>query len=105
MSTIIYRKLVRDKIPEIIEKSGKAYCIDHLGEEAFINELYSKLDEEVEEFRQNRSVDELADILEVVFAISEARGVTPLELEQIKADKAEARGGFKKKLLLVSVEE
>ncbi len=105
MSTIIFKKLVRDRVPEIIRESGKACCVEQLSEEDYITELYRKLDEETSEFKQSRSTDELADILEVIFAISEARGISVRELEQKRLDKAEVRGAFKKRVFLISVEE
>ncbi len=101
---IIHNKLVRDRIPEIIEKSGKtAYC-RILNNEEYIKELDSKLNEECAEYQADKSIEELADILEVMYAIAQARGYSIEELEQVRIEKAEKRGGFKDRIYLEKVE-
>ena len=100
---IIHNKLVRDRIPEIIEKSGKtAYC-RILSNDEYIVELDRKLNEECAEYQADKSIEELADMLEVMYAIAQARGYSIEELEQIRAEKAEKRGGFKDKIYLEKV--
>lgn len=101
---IIQNKLVRDRIPEIIEKSGKkAYC-HILSNEEYIEELDRKLNEECIEYQIDKSIEELADMLEVMYAIVQARGYSIEELEQVRAEKAEKRGGFKDRIYLEKVE-
>lgn len=100
---IIHNKLVRDRIPEIIEKSGKtAYC-HILSNDEYIVELDRKLNEECAEYQEDKSIEELADMLEVMYAIAQARGYSIEELEQVRAEKAEKRGGFKDKIYLEKV--
>lgn len=101
----VHNKLVRDKIPEIIENTGKtAYC-HILTEEEYIAELDKKLNEECAEYQANKSLEELADMLEVMYAIAEARGYSVSELERVRAEKAEKRGGFKDRIFLERVDE
>ncbi len=101
----IHNKLVRDKIPEIIENTGKtAYC-HILTEDEYIAELDKKLNEECAEYQADKSLEELADMLEVMYAIAEARGYSGSELEHVRAEKAEKRGGFKDRIFLERVDE
>ena len=65
---VIYNKLVRDKIPEIIEASGKICEMDILSDEEYLQMLDKKLDEELAEYHQEQNIEELADILEVLYA-------------------------------------
>lgn len=99
----IYNKLVRDRIPEIIEAQGNSCVTEVLSDEAYLRMLDAKLDEELAEYHQDQNLEELADLLEVIFAAAEARGYTREQLEEIRAKKAEERGGFAKKLLLKEV--
>lgn len=94
MSVKEYHKLVRDKIPEIIEASGKACKTEILSDEDYLKMLDAKLDEELAEYHQDQSLEELADLLEVLFTAAVARGYTITELERTRAKKAEERGGF-----------
>lgn len=102
---IKYNKLVRDRIPEIIEESGRTCTIEIMTEEEYILRLEEKLDEELAEYHQSRNIEELADLLEVIRAVAVANGCTIEELEQIRADKALDRGGFSKRILLKEVIE
>ncbi len=103
MKKIIYNKLVRDKIPEIIEKSGKQCEIEILSEKKYLEMIDKKLDEELLEYHKDKNIEELADLLEVLYATAKARGYSIEELEKVRAEKAEKRGGFDKKILLKSV--
>ena len=105
MSKIIYDKLVRDKIPEIIEKSGKSCEIEILSDEEYLQMLDKKLEEELAECHQEQNIEELVDLLEVLYATAKARGYSIEELEQVRVEKQKARGGFDKKILLKSVVE
>ena len=100
---IIYNKLVRDKIPEIIETSGKRCEIEILSDEEYLQMLDKKLDEELAEYHQEQNIEELADLLEVLYATAKARGYSIEELEQLRIKKQKARGGFDKKILLKTV--
>lgn len=100
----MYNKLVRDNIPNIIEESGKK-CIMHvLSDEDCIKALEVKLNEEVAEYQEDKNIEEMADILEVLQAICVARGYTLEELEEVRAKKAKERGGFTEKIFLERVE-
>ena len=100
---IIYNKLVRDKIPEIIEASGKTCETEILLDEEYLKMLDMKLDEELAEYHQEQNIEELADLLEVLYATAKVRGYSIEELEQVRVEKQKARGGFDKKILLKSV--
>ena len=101
----VHNKLVRDKIPEIIEKAGKTPVTHILSEEEYITELDRKLNEECAEYQADKNIEELADMLEVMYAIAEARGWSVSELEAVRRDKAEKRGGFRDKVYLEYVED
>ena len=101
----VYNKLVRDKIPEIIEKSGKKCIIEAMDEKTYLESLDNKLNEEFAEYQQDKSIEELADLLEVIYAVASARGYSIEELERIRAEKAEKRGGFKDRIWLKEVIE
>ena len=105
MKEIIYDKLVRDKIPEIIEKSGKQCEIEILSDEKYLEMIDKKLDEELAEQHKDKNLEELADLLEVIYAATKARGYSIEALEKVRAEKAEKRGGFDKKILLKKVIE
>lgn len=96
----IHNKLVRDKIPEIIEASGRHAIMHVLSEEEYISALESKLNEEVTEYQEDKNLEEMADILEVLQAICRARGYSVGELERVRAKKAYERGKFEEKLFL-----
>ena len=103
MSTIQYNKLVRDRIPEIIEASGKRCVRSTLSDEEYLAKLDEKLNEELAEYQESKSMEELADLLEVIRAVAAARGSSIEEVEAIRRDKAAKRGGFEKKILLTEV--
>lgn len=94
-------KLVRDRIPEIIKNAGKKPITEILSQEEYLKELDKKLNEEVAEYQADKSIEEMADVLEVLFAICEARGHSLEELLQVREDKREKRGGFKNKIYLI----
>ena len=105
MPTKAYHKLVRDRIPEIIEAGGKICVCETLTDEDYIVLLDQKLNEELAEYQESKSLDELADLLEVMQTVVRARGWTLEDLEQIRTDKAAKRGGFEKKILFKEVRE
>lgn len=102
---IEYYKLVRDRIPEIIEASGKTCKTEVLPDIEYLKMIDAKLDEELSEYHKDQNIEELADLLEVIYAAAKARGYTLEELERVRADKAAKRGGFEKKILLKEVQE
>ena len=105
MNVKIYNKLVRDRIPEIIESSGKTCVTEILLDEPYLEMLDKKLDEELAEYHKDQNIEELADLLEVIRACAGARGYSIEQLEQVRADKAAKRGGFGKRILLKEVTE
>ena len=100
-----YCKLVRDRIPEIIKADGKRCTFSVLSEDDYISYLDVKLNEELIEYQESKSIDELADLLEVIRAVAKARGSSIDEIEAIRIKKADERGGFEKRLILTSVYE
>ena len=100
---IEYDKLIRDRIPEIIEKSGKKCIVEVMDEDTYIDYLDRKLEEELNEYQADKSLEELADLLEVMYAVTVARGYSVSELESLRKEKAEKRGGFEKRLRLKGV--
>ena len=105
MSVIKYSKLVRDRIPEIIETSGKTCVTEILPDDEYLRMIDTKLDEELAEYHKDQNIAELADLMEVIYAAAIARGYTIEQLEKVRAEKAEKRGSFQKKILLVEVTE
>jgi predicted house-cleaning noncanonical NTP pyrophosphatase (MazG superfamily) len=102
---IKYNKAIRDKIPEIIKKSGKKYNLKQLDDNSFLTELEKKLFEELNEYTKSKDIEELADILEVIYRISKLKGVAPDELDKIRQDKAQKRGKFEDNLFLVDADK
>lgn len=105
MSEITYNKLVRDNIPRIIEESGEKCDVEVLSEANYLFALERKMDEEMKEFRESHDLEELADLMEVIIAAAEAIGSSSEELESIRLEKRNARGGFSKRILLKSVSD
>ena len=100
---MVFEKLVRDRIPEIIQKSGGQPVTRILTEDAeYLQALEQKLDEETGEFHESKSLEELADILEVVFALAEAIGCSKEALLECYQKKHETRGGFRDRVFLIS---
>ena len=98
---MIYNKLVRDRIPEIIRAKGGECKTRMLSDAEYADALDKKLGEELTEYLASHDPEELADLLEVIYACAALRSLSPADLEQIRADKAEKRGGFGDKILLV----
>lgn len=99
-----YDKLVRDDIPEIIEANGETPIVHVADDAEYGRRLVEKLREEVEEYAESREIEELADVLEVIGAIRRYRGLSPDELRELRAEKAEERGGFADRIVLERVE-
>lgn len=105
----IYQKLVRDLIPQIIDKSGKACNTRVLNEDEYIAEVNRKMHEELAEYEAAETADdaleELADLLELIHAAAAFQGFSVAELEKTRMQKAEKRGGFEERIFLVDVED
>ena len=99
-----YGKLVRDKIIDIITANGENPIYHTLSDEEYLKELHKKLFEEANEFIEEDSPEELADLLEVVYAIAKHKNIDMKEVEQIRLTKREKRGGFEDKIYLETVE-
>lgn len=100
-------KLVRDKIPEIIENSGKEPIIRVLDDTEYKEELLKKLYEEynevIEAKTKEETLEECSDVLEVLIALLEYNGYTLEDLLKCRDEKKEKRGAFQKRLYLVKV--
>lgn len=106
----VYNKLVRDKIPQVIEKSGSHYDV-HIAEKAeLVGLLETKMEEEFAEYKEARNLEgqnleELADMMEVVFGLAKALGYSEEELMKVREEKREKRGGFEEGIVLERVWE
>ena len=96
----VYDKLVRDRIPEIIESSGNKCEIEVVSDEVALEYLYKKLNEEVSELLEDKNLDEIADVMEVLFAIGAKYGYSEEDILDRRNEKKDARGGFKDNLIL-----
>jgi len=101
---IMYNKLVRDGIPQIINDEGKIATTRRLANRELIQALVAKLGEEGEEYLESMAAEEIADILEVVYGIISASGESIENIELIRSRKKEERGGFSEGIFLESVE-
>lgn len=105
----VYEKLVRDRIPAIIEAAGKECRVSTLDEATYSIELKKKLLEEVKEYenavKDEEALEELADILEVMRALATLHGSDMEQLEEIRNKKAEQRGGFQERIFLHEVKD
>ena len=100
----IYNKLVRDKITDIIEADGRIAKYRILDDNEYRQELNKNLQEEVREYIEDNNIEELADIVEVVYGILNSMDVSIEEFEKIRMGKQEKRGAFVKKIYLEEAE-
>jgi predicted house-cleaning noncanonical NTP pyrophosphatase (MazG superfamily) len=104
-----YNKLVRDKIPQIIKNRGKKFSAETLNDEDYIKYLKEKSYEELDEYcaaeTNEEAMEELADLLEVIHALTKHHGSSIDEVEGIRKQKSERCGGFEEKILLIDVED
>ena len=100
----IYNKLVRDKIPEIMLSKGETPITKILNNVEYVVFLEKKLDEEVAEYHNSKDIEELADILEVVYALCKSKGYSVDELLSVYQNKHDVRGGFSDKIFLIGKE-
>jgi len=102
----IYNKLVRDRIPENIDKiEGRKSNYKILEDKEYIEELDKKLFEEAHEFVEEHSVEELADLMEVVFTIMEINSISIDDVENARKIKKDKKGGFNNRIYLIDVEQ
>ena len=101
----VHNKLVRDRIPEIIKASGRTCITEVLPDDAYIQALDAKLNEELAEYQQSKSLEELADLLEVMGAVVKARGYTWDDLTRVRKEKRACRGAFDQRIFLKEVIE
>lgn len=101
-----FNKLVRDRIPEIIKKMGKN-PITHIAvdEKEYVEALQRKLFEEAQEFIDQPSVEEAADVLEVLRAICVLENIDLSTLEEVRKNKEVKRGGFAERIILERTED
>ena len=101
----IYNKLVRDKIPEICKAHGDEPTIRIIDDvDEYAKALCAKLREEAQEVEETPNLEELADTLEVLYAIGKTLGHTPVDIEAARVKKAKERGGFEKRIFLIRTE-
>ena len=103
MNTFSINKLVRDNIPSIINESGNQCNYRILNDEEYGKELERKIIEEFHEYEQSHNSEELADLLEVIYACAAQMGISENQLNQIRQEKRLKRGGFLKKYYLETV--
>lgn len=105
----IHNKLVRDRIPEIIEKNGKKFSTRILNNSEYIKELKKKSFEELDEYMKTENdkdaIEELSDLLEIIHALADYHGASNEKVEEVRNQKAMERGGFKEKIFLIEVED
>ena len=95
-----YDKLVRDNIPEIIKKDGKSAKVHIADDVEYDKRLKEKLLEEANEFAESGNPEELADVLEVVYAIARNKVIHKVQLESIVQKKRNEKGSFEKRIVL-----
>jgi len=100
-----HNKLIRDRIPEVLERKGVKYKTHVAGSDEYKEKLIEKLKEEVDEFSEDRNEEELADVLEVVEAIIGGLGFSRQNVERLKEKKLIERGGFNDRLILEEASE
>lgn len=104
---VVYRKLVRDRIPEIIQSEGHRPVTHVLDDGSYRQALLAKLIEEAQEASHataDKLPGELADVLEALRALTAAAGMSWPQLLALAKDKRCQRGGFERKIFLESVE-
>lgn len=105
----VYNKLVRDKIPQIIEANGNSCEIKILDDEAYEQALKFKLIEEMNEVQEAKTdeelIEELADLQEVLSSLVASKGYSQEQFIKVVNKKKDKRGGFRDKVFLVHVNE
>ena len=102
---VMYNKAIRDKIPEIIKNSGNSCNVKTLNDDDFLIELEKKLKEELEEYFENKTIEELGDMIDVINRIVILKGVSSDDFEKIRSKKISTNGGFDKNFFLLDAEK
>ena len=100
-----YNKLIRDNNVKLMEDKGCKVTYEILDDKRYGQELDKKLQEEVSEYLADYSVEEMADVMEVIYAMLDFRGITMEEVEKVRLNKRNLKGEFKNKIFLKDVEE
>lgn len=100
-----HNKLVRDGIPEVIEKNGAVPKTRILESDEYKKRLLEKLIEEASELFEDPGLEERADVQEVLLAIDAIFGFSREKIEAVRSQKLEQRGGFEDRIFLEFVEE
>lgn len=101
----IYNKLVRDRIPQIIQENGQLCSTRILTDSEYVAALDAKLQEEHAEYKESRSIEELADIFEVLCAMAACNSFSKEDLIAAQERKRVDRGGFEDRILLLDVQD
>lgn len=96
-----YNKLVRDKIPSILDNKGIKYLITYTDENNHLFYLLKKLIEEAHELSRDKDIEELADVMEVLLAIGEELGYSLEDILINMVAKRDERGGFNEGIILI----
>ena len=100
-----YNKLIRNNNVKLMEDKGCKVTYEILDDKRYGQELDKKLQEEVSEYLADYSVEEMADVMEVIYAMLDFRGITMEEVEKVRLNKRNLKGAFKNKIFLKDVEE
>lgn len=95
-----FDKLVRDRIPEIIKNSGNHCEVEVVSDEVALEYLYKKLQEEVDELVEDKNLEEIADVVEVLFAIGGKYGYSEEDILKRRSEKKAKSGGFEDNIVL-----
>jgi predicted house-cleaning noncanonical NTP pyrophosphatase (MazG superfamily) len=109
MKKIFYRKLIRDRIPEKMDRVGAAYEIKKLNKIEFEKELLKKVEEEASGIPKAKNkkeiIEELADVLDVIKEIKRIKKIRPSDIKKAQKENTRKKGGFRKKIFLVWSED
>jgi len=100
----IYNKLVRDKIPEVLQSLGKKYSCHIADDEEFLFRLKDKIEEELQELYEDPSPEEMADVLEVLYTIAREMNLDIVEVYKTMSTKGKAKGRFRERIILEKVD-
>ena len=99
-----FNKLIRDRIPKLIKADGHDYEMEILDDNRYFEALNKKLQEELDEYIESKEIMELADIVEIIYAILDHKDISRKEFDEMRKEKKQERGGFEKKLFLKKAE-